>query len=63
MKANLDAVDEADKDAVLKVGIDFAVEQCAGLLKQGVPSLHFYTMDRRKSTTEIINRLKGNNLL
>jgi methylenetetrahydrofolate reductase (NADH) len=63
LKTRLDAVDEADKDAVLKLGIDFAVEQCAGLLKQGVPGLHFYTMDRKKSTTEIISRLKRDNLL
>ncbi len=63
LKTKLDAVDEADKDAVLKLGIDFAVEQCVGLLQQGIPGLHFYTMDRRKSTTEIINRLKGDNLL
>ncbi len=63
LKTKLDAEDEADRDAVLKLGIDFAVEQCAGLLKQGVSGLHFYTMDRRKSTTQIINRLKGNNLL
>ncbi len=63
LKTKLDAVDEADKDAVLQVGIDFAVEQCTGLLKQGVPGLHFYTMDRQKSTAEIINRLKRDNLL
>lgn len=63
LKRKLDAVDEADKDAVLNVGIDFAVEQCAGLLKQGVSGLHFYTMNRGKSTTEIINRLKRDHLL
>ena len=59
----LDAVDPEDKDAVLDLGIDFAVEQCRGLLEKGVPGLHFYTMDRLKSTTEIIGRLKSENLL
>ena len=63
LQEKLAAVDAEDKDAVLSLGIDFAVEQCAGLLNEGVPGLHFYTMDRRKSTTEIINRLKQDNLL
>ncbi len=63
LQQKLDAVDPEDKDAVLDLGIDFAVEQCRGLLEKGVPGLHFYTMDRLKSTTEIIGRLKSENLL
>ena len=63
LKRQLDAVDTDDKDAVLNMGINFAVEQCKGLLKEGVAGLHFYTMDRSKSTAEIINRLKKENLL
>jgi methylenetetrahydrofolate reductase (NADPH) len=63
LQQKLDAVDPEDKDAVLDLGIDFAVEQCRGLLQKGVPGLHFYTMDRLKSTTEIIGRLKSENLL
>jgi methylenetetrahydrofolate reductase (NADPH) len=59
----LDRVDADDKEAILNVGIDFATEQCKHLLKEGVPGLHFYTMDRSKSTTEIITRLKNINLL
>ena len=63
LKRQLDAVDADDKDAVLNLGINFAVEQCKGLLKEGVAGLHFYTMDRSKSTVEIINRLKKENPL
>lgn len=63
LRARLDAVDAEDKNAVLNLGIDYSTEQCRGLLKQGVPGLHFYTMDRSKSTTEIINRLNRENLL
>jgi len=63
LKRQLDAVDADDKDAVLNLGINFAVEQCKGLLKEGVAGLHFYTMDRSKSTAEIINRLKKENPL
>ncbi len=63
LQNRLDAVDAEDKDAVLNLGIDFATEQCRELLKEGVAGLHFYTMDRSKSTTEIINRLKQESLL
>ncbi|MDM8515860.1 methylenetetrahydrofolate reductase [Desulfobacterales bacterium HSG16] len=63
LQGRLDAVDADDKDAVLNLGIDFAVEQCRGLLKEGVAGLHFYTMNRSKSTSAIINRLKDENLL
>ena len=63
LQRQLEKVDADDKDAVVNLGIDFAVEQCKGLLKEGVDGLHFYTMDRWKSTTEIVNRLKKENLL
>jgi len=63
LKRQLDRVDEEDKEAVLNLGIDYATEQCRGLLIEGVAGLHFYTMDRSKTTTEIINRLKKENLL
>ena len=63
MQKRLDAVNADDKNAVLNLGVDFAVGQCRGLLKEGVDGLHFYTMDRSKSTTEIINRLKNEKLL
>ena len=63
LQKRLDAVDQEDKEAVLKLGIDFAAEQCKELLQQGVSGLHFYTMNRSRSTTEIISRLKEENLL
>ncbi|MGE0085503.1 MAG: methylenetetrahydrofolate reductase [NAD(P)H] [Desulfococcaceae bacterium] len=63
LQRRFDAVDAEDKDAVLNLGIDFAAEQCRGLLKEGVDGLHFYTMDRSKSTSEILTRLKQEKLL
>jgi methylenetetrahydrofolate reductase (NADPH) len=63
LQSRLDAVDADDKGAVLKLGIDIATEQCRGLLKEGVAGLHFYTMDRSYSTTQIINNLKAERLL
>jgi len=63
LQKELDAVDAENKDAVLNTGIQYALNQCKGLLKAGVPGLHFYTMDRSKSTTEIISQLRQENLL
>lgn len=63
LQKRLDAVEGEDKEAVLQTGIDFAVDQCRGLLKEGVPGLHFYTMNRSKSTSAIIDRLKDEDLL
>ncbi len=63
LQARLDSIDKDDKNAVLDIGIDFAYEQCKGLLAKGVPGLHFYTMGRSKSTGQIISKLKADNLL
>lgn len=63
LKELLDSVDSNDKEGILNLGIDFAFEQCKVLLRNGVPGLHFYTMNRSKSTIEIIKRLRNENLL
>lgn len=63
LQSRLDAVNADDKDAVVRLGIDFAFEQCRDLLKQDIAGLHFYTMNRSQSTTEIIKRLKQDDLL
>ncbi len=59
----LERLKEADADSVLNFGIDLATEQCRGLLQHGVPGLHFYTMDRSRSTSEILSRLRSESLL
>jgi len=63
LQKELDSIDAEDKNAVLTAGIQFAVNQCKGLLNAGVPGLHFYTMNRSKSTIEIISQLRQENLL
>ncbi|MFZ1985128.1 MAG: methylenetetrahydrofolate reductase [Desulfatitalea sp.] len=63
LKSRLEAVHTEDKEAVLKLGIDFAVDQCKGLLKAGVAGLHFYTMNRARSTKEILNALEAEGVL
>ena len=63
LQKGLDQLAQADSDAVLDFGVNFAVEQCRGLLKKGARGLHFYTMDRSRSTNEIVTRLRKENLM
>lgn len=42
-----------NKEAVQRVGIQHAAEQCAGLLDQGVEGIHFYTLNQSKATREV----------
>jgi methylenetetrahydrofolate reductase (NADPH) len=54
---------EEDMDALLEFGIDFAVRQCAELIRAGVPGLHIYTMDRSKSAVGVVERLRSEGLM
>jgi methylenetetrahydrofolate reductase (NADPH) len=40
-----------------KLGVEFAIKQCEDLMKHGVRYLHFYTMNRSDSVSEILNAL------
>ncbi len=42
-----------DEDAVQKVGIHYATEQCRDLLDHGVDGIHFYTLNKSHTTREI----------
>ena len=44
-------------DAVERVGIHYAAEQCAGLLNEGVDGIHFYTLNKSHATREIFHSL------
>jgi len=59
VRNGLDSLPPEDKEAVLQYGIDLATDQCKDLLKQGVPGLHFYTMNRGKSIVSIMDKLKA----
>jgi methylenetetrahydrofolate reductase (NADPH) len=48
----------ADNDAaVTEYGIDYATQQCEELLREGVEGLHFYTLNKAHSTTQVVKRL------
>ena len=46
-----------DNEAVTRFGIEYATEQCEELLREGAPGLHFYTLNKSRSTTEVMNNL------
>ena len=52
-----------DDEAVSRFGIDYATQQCEELLREGVPGLHFYTMNKSRSTTEVVGNLNLANQL
>jgi methylenetetrahydrofolate reductase (NADPH) len=47
----------ADDDAVGRVGVSWATEQCADLLHNGVRGIHFYTLNRSDATRQIYRNL------
>jgi methylenetetrahydrofolate reductase (NADPH) len=46
-----------DADAVVRLGVDVAAEMCEKLLDCGAPGLHFYTLNRSRSTIDVYEAL------
>jgi methylenetetrahydrofolate reductase (NADPH) len=46
-----------DDEACAEFGIEYATQQCAGLLREGAPGLHFYTLNKAHATTRILHNL------
>jgi methylenetetrahydrofolate reductase (NADPH) len=63
IKQGLADLPEEDKQAVLDFGIEYAYQQCKGLLEGGVPGVHIYTMDRSISVVEIVSKLREGGFL
>ena len=56
LAARFEAVAD-DPVEVRKIGVDIATDLCRQLLDQGVPGLHFYTLNRSTATREIYANL------
>ena len=46
-----------DDEAVTQFGIEYATRQCEELLREGAPGLHFYTLNKARSTTAVVQNL------
>jgi methylenetetrahydrofolate reductase (NADPH) len=56
MLARLDELGD-DSGAVTEFGIEYASRQCEELLREGVPGIHFYTLNKVHSTAQILRNL------
>jgi methylenetetrahydrofolate reductase (NADPH) len=48
---------EDDDEGAIRLGIDYATEQCEGLLRFGVPGIHFYCLNKSRSVKAIFANL------
>jgi methylenetetrahydrofolate reductase (NADPH) len=46
-----------DDEAVTAYGIEYASMKCDELLREGVPGIHFYTLNKARSTAEVLKNL------
>jgi methylenetetrahydrofolate reductase (NADH) len=56
LRAKLDELGGND-EAAAEFGIEYATRQCEGLLRAGVPGLHFYTLNKARSTVQVLKNL------
>ncbi|MBW7856890.1 MAG: methylenetetrahydrofolate reductase [NAD(P)H] [Leptonema sp. (in: Bacteria)] len=50
-------------DQLLKLSLDFSLNQCEELLKNEVPGIHFYTLNQSKATATILDRLNQSRII
>lgn len=51
---------EDDADAVYRIGVEHAIQQCNDLTHEGAANgLHFYTLNRSRATVDIVKALNG----
>ena len=47
-----------DDEAAAQYGIEYATRQCEELLREGAPGIHFYTLNKARSTAAILKNLR-----
>jgi methylenetetrahydrofolate reductase (NADPH) len=56
LAAQLREVEDDDAET-MEVGVEWAMQQCGGLLNGGAPGIHFYTMNKSPATRRIFESL------
>ena len=56
LRSKLDQLAGHD-EAAAEFGIDYATKQCEELLRAGAPGLHFYTLNKSRSTVRVLKNL------
>jgi len=56
LRARLDQLG-GDDEAAVEFGIEYATRQCEELLRAGAPGLHFYTLNKSRSTVRVLKNL------
>lgn len=46
-----------DRKSIQQFGTEFTIKLCEKLLEQGVPGIHFYTLNRAKATLDVVKAL------
>jgi methylenetetrahydrofolate reductase (NADPH) len=57
LRARLEPIRD-DAEAVAALGVEHATAQCEHLLRRGAPGIHFYTLNRSRSTRDILSAIK-----
>jgi methylenetetrahydrofolate reductase (NADPH) len=58
LRSELDAR-RAEPEAVSELGVAYATLQCADLIKNGAPGIHFYTLNKSPATRAVVSALRA----
>ena len=56
LRSKLDQLMDNDA-AAAEFGIEYATRQCEEMLRAGAPGLHFYTLNKSRSTVQVLKNL------
>jgi len=54
---------KSDKDLVARAGVEYAIEQCEDLLRNGAPGVHFYVMNKSQFVQQVVEGLRAKGIV